>query len=695
MSRFPERGVSTRRPASKLVASYRSKLRESGIPIRAAEATYGFRLLDARKAKALAPNVGDRGGFVIPYFDAAGKPVAGMWRFRYLDPPAGLDARRRKPPKYTQPADTPPVAYFPPEPLDPDGRPTTWREIAVETAWPVVVTEGELKAIAATRAGFRTLGLGGVWNFRRDGTFLPELDRFSWVDREVFLVFDSDVRTKAPVRAALSTLAKELVDRGALLSEVVLPDLGDGKTGLDDYLVALGPDAFRELLAAAEPWERGAELHRLNREVAYVVDPGLVVRLDTRQRLTPDAFRGHAFSNRWFTEVTPGGRSVKKRAAAAWLDWPLRAEYASFAYEPGEAETTAAGALNVWPGWGVEPVEGDVGPWRELLDHLFGDDAAARSWFEAWAAYPVAYPGAKLLTAVLLWSTTQGTGKSLCAYTLGRVYGDANFAEIGARDLHSPFTAWAREKQLVLVDEVKGDDKRADTEALKRLITQQTLVVNEKYQPPYRLRDTVNYFLTSNHPDALLLEAGDRRFFVHEVLAPPLPPGWGARFVDWRDRRGGAEALAFHLRHRVAFDAFDPSGRAPESKAKLDMLAVTTSDVEAFAERLAADPDRELPAPGCDLWPVHDLLDLYRARGGDPRTSARALGAALRRAGFEIVADAKLSLDGRPRATYRFYAVRNAAKWRKASNDEAKEHYARNRLPPVGGDGGGARVKKF
>jgi hypothetical protein len=32
----------------------------------------------------------------------------------------------------------------------------------------------------------------------------------------------------------------------------------------------------------------------------------------------------------------------------------------------------------------------------------------------------------------------------------------------------------------------------------------------------------VNYYLTSNHADALFLEDEDRRFFVHEVMVNPL-----------------------------------------------------------------------------------------------------------------------------------------------------------------------------
>ena len=78
-----------------------------------------------------------------------------------------------------------------------------------------------------------------------------------WQGRPVFVCFDSDAATNPNVARAEYALAECLTAKGADVRIVRLPTAGDAKSGLkaglDDFLVAHGPDAFRELLAAATP----------------------------------------------------------------------------------------------------------------------------------------------------------------------------------------------------------------------------------------------------------------------------------------------------------------------------------------------------------------------------------------------------------------------------------------------------------
>jgi hypothetical protein len=79
-------------------------------------------------------------------------------------------------------------------------------------------------------------------------------------------------------------------------------------------------------------------------------------------------------------------------------------------------------AINRWRGMGCTPQTGDVAPWKMFLEQLIPDEVA-RKWFGQWIAYPLQHLGAKLETAVILWSVQQGTGKttqtpSKCIQTL-------------------------------------------------------------------------------------------------------------------------------------------------------------------------------------------------------------------------------------------------------------------------------------
>src|SRR5690606_17830809 len=152
-------------------------------------------------------------------------------------------------------------------------------------------------------------------------------------------------------------------------------------------------------------------------------------------------------------------------------------------------------------------------------------------------------PGVKMFSSAVVYGIKHGTGKSLIGYTLGRIYGK-NFTEIKQKDLHSQFNEWAEARQFVMGDDITGSDKRHDADILKTLITQQELRINPKYVSSYVVPDCINYFFTSNQPDAFFLEDDDRRFFVHEVKVGPLPEEFYMDYELWL-HTGGAAAV-FH-----------------------------------------------------------------------------------------------------------------------------------------------------
>lgn len=82
--------------------------------------------------------------------------------------------------------------------------------------------------------------------------FLPELEAFNWAGRAVFIIYDSDISHKTRVQDAEQRLCKALTDHGADTCKVRLPDDGDDKVGLDDYLLDHTDDDFELLVNEAE-----------------------------------------------------------------------------------------------------------------------------------------------------------------------------------------------------------------------------------------------------------------------------------------------------------------------------------------------------------------------------------------------------------------------------------------------------------
>ncbi len=130
------------------------------------------------------------------------------------------------------------------------------REILSDPERTISIIEGEVKALALTQAGYPTVALGGVWNFRtkelpEDG-LIADLEALPWTGRIGYLIPDSDAWTNELVLQAVYRLARLLEARGATVLIVKLPTLdGQGKTGADDYLVAKGPAAFHRLVEKA------------------------------------------------------------------------------------------------------------------------------------------------------------------------------------------------------------------------------------------------------------------------------------------------------------------------------------------------------------------------------------------------------------------------------------------------------------
>ena len=121
-----------------------------------------------------------------------------------------------------------------------------------DPATPLYFTEGEKKALKACQEGLPTIALAGVWSWLtkqgEESQPLHDLDEINLKEREVFLVFDSDIVEKPEVQWAEYHFAQELESRGARVSAICLPEgKGGTKVGLDDYLVNYSIEEFHKL----------------------------------------------------------------------------------------------------------------------------------------------------------------------------------------------------------------------------------------------------------------------------------------------------------------------------------------------------------------------------------------------------------------------------------------------------------------
>lgn len=602
----------------------------------------------------------------FPYLDTAARDT-GFFRLRFLEDVKAFGAKKVQ--RYWQPSDTEPRAYFSPH--------INWKK-TLETEADVWITEGEKKAAAACKAGIPCIGLGGIWSWRskaKGQSFIQDLARITW-KRGIKICYDTETEENPLIVGAMESLAHQLELRGGKVQFIDLPLLdAGGKTGLDDFLVARSVEELGKI-EGRSPTSNTIFL-KLNEELAVIENPVGVLHVPSQQLFgTPAALSEIMYGKMRVSTMDAAGRLVEKPAVKEWLQWPHHRRFKKIVFEPGQP-AVIADALNIWRERPIKPRRGDVTLLKKLLDYVFAREPASREWFLQWAAYPLQHPGTKQYAAVVLWSADTGTGKSLLANTLGRIYGSDSFKVLTQYELHSPYNGWQENCEFVLGEEIASNEKKLDADRLKHMITGETTIINQKYRVPYVVRNCANFIFTSNHPDAFIIDRHDRRYFVHEVGANAEKPSeaWFTKVYDpWFKSDEGAAAIYQYLLG-VNLDSFNPRGRALVTSAKLAMVATSGGEADVLVRELLANPDQfcrvmDGPPAARDLYTTQELQRFIDPDNAH-RVSLSALGRALRRAGLPDPENTNTKRNG----SCRLWPIRNLEKWKTASHAERKKNY--------------------
>lgn len=253
MNRLAESTTATTAPPRRELADrHREELHASGLTDATIEAAGIRTVRDSEIAEILGWQPKDHAwntGWFVPFPGSNGR-VYGQIK---LDWPRGDGNGRTL--KYESPIRQQPRAY----------KPAGFAE-RFATAPEILLTEGTKKTLRLWQAGHCAIGLTGVWNWQRKRLksdsgkaygrrhLIPDLADLDWHGKTVILIFDSDAASNPNVQAAEAKLAESLISCGAAVKVARLPQNGDAKVGADDFLVAHGEAALREILdAAVEP----------------------------------------------------------------------------------------------------------------------------------------------------------------------------------------------------------------------------------------------------------------------------------------------------------------------------------------------------------------------------------------------------------------------------------------------------------
>lgn len=482
-------------------------------------------------------------------------------------------------PRYLGKPGSRPQAYFP---LGVD-----WPTLLADPTQPLIITEGEKKAIKSCLSGFPCLGLMGVSSHGaklRGVDLITDLSDIAWKDRTVFILYDSDLEANKDVRTGLVRLALKLGKRGADVRGGYVPELDGEKTGIDDYLVKRPASEFKEMLHMLDSLSPTSD-----RRVQAWIDDHIFLKKHSTTLCLSD-IEHVLYNKRELEEQTTDKvllldpntlRQSYQSVARVGFESDFRQEAWDYKLRPDlpPREIFQVGQLsyiNTWRGFAIDPVRGVTKPWDTLLKHLV-PIPEERSWLEDWLAHMLQHPEIKMRSVPCVYSSAQGVGKSSIGDVIGQdIMGDY-YWPAGQDQLFSRFNAFIAGRLFVMGDDLVFKNNLAEYRAAaKTLFERSTNTVEEKYERKGKSDISCNFYLNGNDLHAFPLDptGSNRRF---GLLAGPtsrtLPPTFYTQEFDrWR-KQGGAGAVLYKYLHRK-LDNFDPNADAIHTSMKDEAVAL-------------------------------------------------------------------------------------------------------------------------
>jgi hypothetical protein len=295
--------------------------------------------------------------------------------------------------------------------------------------------------------------------------------------------------------------------------------------------------------------------------------------------------------------LSAGGKKVK--LSYLWFNWDFRRQYIGrgAVFEPGGPLDVPGEMINIFRGFGVEPVPGN---WSLMKTHIRDVVCSGRQdlsdYLIRWMAWSVQKLDEPIGVAVALLGE-QGSGKGIFVRTFGSLFGE-HFAHIANGDqLTGRFNASVGKSCLIFLDEaVWAGDKKGEG-VLKALITEPSLTLEAKFRDPITVKNMLRIMVASNNDWAVPAGIGDRRWFIVNTDNRYAGTKNHNYFYALQSEveNGGAAAMLYDL---LALDLSDFNVRdVPRTAAKAYQQALSLPSVEAWLYQLLTEEAIEQSAP--------------------------------------------------------------------------------------------------
>ena len=262
-----------------------------------------------------------------------------------------------------------------------------------------------------------------------------------------------------------------------------------------------------------------------------------------------------------------GGKSLPK--ANVWLNSPSRRQYDGVVYAPGD--TLSPNLLNLWQGFAVKPVLGDISFWLRALNSQVPNASLAK-YLVYWLAWRIQNLD-KIPGTVLIIQGKKGTGKNSLFEPVVIFLGQHAMVADDPELIIGRFNWHLMTQSFVVLDEAvfAGDLRHADK--LKSRITATQMAFEAKNMTPVMGINRCAYVMLTNHPHVWQATLDERRAVVVTV-ADRLRGDFEfwSQYYEWCHTTGPANLLHYLLSLDVS--NFNPR-QIPQGTAIDEQIALT------------------------------------------------------------------------------------------------------------------------
>jgi hypothetical protein len=245
------------------------------------------------------------------------------------------------------------------------------------------------------------------------------------------------------------------------------------------------------------------------------------------------------------------------------------------------------GYLNQWLGPTLRPKEGYCGRIKEFLrNDLCNGDESAYQYLLRYLAHALQRPEEKPGVKIVLGGG-QGTGKGTLGRILARIWGPTYLHVHDVDVITGKHNGSLARSFIIFLDEALFVGNRSVTNKLKALVTEPTVMIDEKFVPQYQTDSFHRFFVASNADHIQHTEHDDRRDLVLRVSNRHQGDMeyWQVLYAEIAG--DGPAALMYELLH-MGLDGFDVR-RRPVTAALIDQRVQSLDEVDRWWHQCLRD----------------------------------------------------------------------------------------------------------